>query len=179
MAVVNRNRVADAKPKTRRPIDKGPMSHHDLCIRAERWLLNSCRCSFVLRDLTTIAMERPDAIGWREGQSHLIECKVSRADFLADGKKHYRRRQGAGMGMYRYMMCPEDLIRPGELSAGWGLLYCTPKSVRVVLSPLPQDEWNKQNEADMMCSALRRLHQLGYLKKIYGTNSKEPAHDQR
>lgn len=143
------------------------MPHKGLCYRAERWLLNTCKCNFALRELTTQAVEIPDAIGWRGWQSHMVECKASRPDFLADKKKYYRRKPKYGMGMYRYMMCPKDLIRPDELPDGWGLLYCLPKSVKVVIKPTAQSEWNHRNEMEMMCSALRRVHVRGDLEKIY------------
>ena len=42
------------------------MPHKGLCYRAERWLLNTCKCNFALRELTTQAVEIPDAIGWCE-----------------------------------------------------------------------------------------------------------------
>lgn len=159
------------KPVKRCAVDKGPMSHYDLCRRAEKWLVNSRKCAFALRELNTSAMERPDAIGWREGQSHLIEVKVSRSDFIADAKKIYRRNPKRGMGMYRYMMCPKDIIKPDELPEGWGLLYCLPNSVKIIVNPVAQLEWNEHNEMEMMCSALRRVRENGDLQKIYNCES--------
>ncbi|GBQ90079.1 hypothetical protein GCM10007866_16160 [Gluconobacter albidus] len=70
--------------------------------------------------------ESPDAIGYRvsdmiNGGSTIVECKVSRSDFLADRKKPHR--QTGGMGKWRYFMCPEGLISPDELPDKWGLLH--------------------------------------------------------
>jgi Holliday junction resolvase len=59
--------------------------HSDLVEIAEKWLLK--RCGFAFTELSTHAQEIPDAIGFKSGISILIECKTSRADFLADRKK--------------------------------------------------------------------------------------------
>ncbi|MCP3944994.1 MAG: hypothetical protein GY710_26450 [Desulfobacteraceae bacterium] len=65
-------------------------THDELIKIAEKWLLK--RCGFAFRELTTFASETPDVIGFRQGESILIECKTSRADFHADKKKIFRRR---------------------------------------------------------------------------------------
>jgi hypothetical protein len=61
------------------------------------------------------------------GDSHdgsvVVEVKTSRSDFLADFKKPHRSGDTVGIGMYRYYMCPEGVIRPDELPERWGLLY--------------------------------------------------------
>lgn len=69
--------------------------------------------------------EMPDAIGFRFTGDHkdgtvVVECKTSRADFLADRAKPHRKE--GGMGNWRYFMAPEGLIRPEELPTKWGLL---------------------------------------------------------
>jgi len=65
----------------------------------------------------------PDAIGWKKAcHSVLIECKVSRADFLADRDKPFRQKPENGVGCERYYLAPRGLIRTEELPAGWGLL---------------------------------------------------------
>lgn len=50
----------------------------------------------------------------------LVECKVSRADFLADKAKPHR--HAGGVGNWRYFLAPEGLIAPDELPAKWGLV---------------------------------------------------------
>lgn len=83
--------------------------------------------SVIIRDpfrAYTISGERPDAIGWRDGISILIECKASHADFLADRKKPFRAETDnqQGMGDWRFYLCPPEIIKPEELPEGWGLL---------------------------------------------------------
>ena len=60
------------------------MTHARLVEMAERWLRRS-RCGIVLSEQGCSSGEMPDAIGWK-GKNHsiVIECKISRADFLAD-----------------------------------------------------------------------------------------------
>ena len=50
----------------------------------------------------------------------LVECKVSRSDFLADKAKPHR--HVGGIGNWRYYMAPEGLISPNELPEKWGLV---------------------------------------------------------
>ncbi len=74
--------------------------HAELCVRGERWL-RTRGCRVVLRDPFKAAVytgECPDVIGWRDGHSILIECKASRADFLADKGKRFRAEPEIGMG---------------------------------------------------------------------------------
>jgi hypothetical protein len=65
----------------------------------------------------------PDAIGWKRAcHSVLIECKVTRADFLADRAKPFRLKPESGVGGERFYLTPACLLRREELPAGWGLL---------------------------------------------------------
>ena len=65
----------------------------------------------------------PDAIGWKKAcHSVLVECKVSRADFLADREKPFRQKPESGVGCERFYLAPKGLIRLEELRSGWGLL---------------------------------------------------------
>lgn len=50
----------------------------------------------------------------------LVECKVTRSDFLADKAKPHR--HVGGIGNWRYYMAPEGLISPEELPEKWGLV---------------------------------------------------------
>lgn len=77
--------------------------------------------------------ERPDVVGFRSSCSAVIEVKVSRADFRADMKKP-ERSQG-GIGVYRFYLCPEGLIVPGELPTGWGLLYARGRALEAIVKP--------------------------------------------
>src|SRR5260370_9808875 len=87
-----------------------------------RWL--SRQCSVVLYEFSTAADENPDVIGWAPAAgSVLIECKLSRSDFLRDAAKTVRRNPRAGMGQRRYYLCPSDMIQVKDLPPKWGLLW--------------------------------------------------------
>lgn len=150
------------------------VTHDDLVMRAEKWL-KSQNCKVVIRDpFRTMNQEQPDTIGWRDGVSILIEAKASRADFLADKKKWFRKYPEKGMGDWRFYICEPDVIRIEDLPEGWGLLYVTPKTIKKVHGIPTNCNWhncphtpNKRAETVMLVSALRRLQIRGYLPEIY------------
>jgi len=111
------------------------VSHPDLCSLAASWLKRSlsaqghgCQIAFTETRTSFLSGESPDAIGFRVstrgygGGSTVVECKVSRSDFMADRKKPHRT-DGAGMGRFRYFMVPAGLVSPLEVPDGWGLLH--------------------------------------------------------
>ena len=67
------------------------MTHEELCERARRWLSGTRRCDPVFSNIAS-CREIPDAIGWSSSWkargSTVIECKTSRADFVADHQKY-------------------------------------------------------------------------------------------
>jgi len=98
------------------------MTHAQLVEKAVRWL-RSYRCGVVLSEQACVSGEMPDAIGWkRASHSVLIECKVTRADFLADRDKPFRQKPEQGVGCERFYLTPDAVLKPEELPAGWGLL---------------------------------------------------------
>lgn len=106
------------------------LTHAGLCAIAVRWLKRAPSaggpgCTIAVSEPRAEARgECPDAIGFRAGHldgSVLVECKVSRADFLADKAKPHRQ-PGCGMGTWRYYMAPAGMLRPEELPERWGLL---------------------------------------------------------
>ncbi len=137
------------------------MTHADLCGRAARWLAGTMRCGVVLTEITTSAREVPDAIGWRQsGESILVECKASRADFLGDKRKGHRVLRGAGRE--RWYFVPKGLIRPGELPEGWGLAEVADSGRVMRTVRATASEPDEREELRIMYSALRRtLHGLG------------------
>lgn len=149
------------------------MTHSELTKSAYAWLLK-IGCSFALRELVTAADEQPDAIGWKNNYSILVECKTSRADFLSDKKKFFRRYPNMGVGTYRFYLCPENLIQLADLPPKWGLLWAmSDGKVKRVHAPKgniwrywPRFKVGKQAEITMLCSALRRVHKNGDLEKI-------------
>lgn len=134
------------------------MTHQDLIRRAERWLRGTKRCSVVITEMVCFSREIPDAIGWTTSQSILVECKASRADFLKDKKKFFRRDPEYGMGDLRFYMTPPGLITTDELPPKWGLLEARPKQIRVIMWAA---HFNRKdaalNERPLLFSALRRL----------------------
>src|SRR5690349_17769739 len=98
------------------------MTHAKLVEKAIRWL-HAYRCGVVLSEQACVSGEMPDAIGWKRAcHSVLVECKVTRADFLADRTKPFRLKPGQGVGCERFYLAPVGLIRSEDIPAGWGLL---------------------------------------------------------
>ncbi len=96
---------------------------------AVEWL-RRYRCGVVLSEQACASGEMPDAIGWKKTcHSVLVECKVSRADFLADREKSFRQKPQTGVGCERYYLAPRGLIRQEEIPAGWGLLEVRGRNV--------------------------------------------------
>lgn len=153
------------------------LTHDELCIRAERFL-KSNGFGVVFHDQFQAALssgEKPDALGFRNGTSCLIEVKCSRADFLADKKKHFRATPQNGVGDWRFYMSEPDIISIHDLPDGWGLLHVLGKQVRKVHGFPPNTAWyskkpftsDKQAECDYLYSALRRMVKHGHFKDVY------------
>jgi len=98
------------------------MTHTQLVEKAVRWL-RSYRCGVVLSEQACVSGEMPDALGWKQAcHSVLVECKVTRADFLADRGKPFRQKPDKGVGSERFYLTPAGLVKIEELPPGWGLL---------------------------------------------------------
>jgi hypothetical protein len=98
------------------------MTHAQLVGKAVRWL-RAYRCGVVLSEQACVSGEMPDAIGWKQAcHSVLLECKVSRADFLADREKPFRQKPERGVGSERFYLTLPGVITVEELPPGWGLL---------------------------------------------------------
>ena len=156
--------------------------HGELVLRADKWL-QSQGFTVTLRDgfsAWTTYGEKPDAIGWRDYYSCLIECKSTRADFLADRKKQFRAEPHLGMGDWRFYMCPPGVIHVDDLPDSWGLLYCHPRKVEKVHGYPPAGRWdcmpfsgNKRSETMMLRSALRRFQVRGMFDVVYDSFDSE------
>ena len=84
----------------------------------------------MLYEFATALDENPDVIGWATAaDSVLIECKLTRSDFLRDAEKPVRRNPRTGMGRRRYYLCPAEVIQVKDLPPKWGLLWVTGKQV--------------------------------------------------
>ncbi|WP_224962562.1 hypothetical protein [Geomonas subterranea] len=144
------------------------MTHAELVKIAERWLVSARGCGAVLTELVTLYPEIPDAIGFRDGTTTLLECKASRADFLADAKKIFRRNPWMGMGTFRLYLCPTGIITPEDLPPKWGLIWVNEKGkARMQVGPKGNcwssrhqefffGEKNVEAEQAILVSAVRR-----------------------
>ncbi len=98
------------------------MTHSQLVAKAVHWL-RCYRCGVVLSEQACTNGEMPDAIGWKSAcHSVLVECKVTRSDFLADRVKPFRLKPEKGVGCERFYLVPAGLLRREELPVGWGQL---------------------------------------------------------
>src|SRR5271167_5072749 len=114
--------------------------HAQLVACAVGWLRCKYGCGIVLSEQGCAGGEVPDVIAWKgSGQSVLVECKVSRSDFLADAHKSFRLRPEEGLGSRRFYMAPAGMIAREELPKCWGLLECRGREVRLTVKPGRQD----------------------------------------
>jgi hypothetical protein len=136
------------------------LTHRELCFIAAKYLKRRGivpfhKCQYVVCELERVG-ESPDAFGFCWGNTQLIEVKVSRADFLSDKKKYWRMHPEFGLGMYRSYLCPEGIIKTGDLPDGWGLLYVEETGhIRKVIDPQKQD-CSYAEEQRLLYSILRR-----------------------
>jgi hypothetical protein len=99
---------------------------------AVHWL-RRYRCGVVLSEPACANGEMPDAVGWKKAcHSVLVECKVTRGDFLADRCKPFRKDSANGVGCERYYLAPRGLVRLEELPAGWGLLEQNGREIELI-----------------------------------------------
>lgn len=135
------------------------MTHARLVRTAVQWL-RSYRCGVVLSEQASISGEMPDAIGWKRAcHSVLVECKVTRADFLADRVKPFRQKPELGVGSERFYLAPRNLVRPEELPPGWGLLEFHNRGIEM-LRPSRKNLRSEQGfrcEMNLLLASLRRV----------------------
>ena len=153
-------------------------THSELVDLGHKYLMKTVRCSFAIKEISSVAIEIPDVIGFMIGSpaTFLIECKTSRSDFLADKKKEFRKYPQMGMGMFRSFLCEPGVINVEDLPKGWGLLYIKNGRIKRVHgfrknghnanSEFTFDR-NIQAEWFLMGSCLRRMEIRDHLKDIY------------
>jgi hypothetical protein len=135
------------------------MTHAALVRIAVDWL-RRYRCGVVLSEQACVNGEMPDAIGWKRAcHSVLVECKVSRADFVADRSKPFRQQAQIGVGNERFYLAPAGLIRAEELPQGWGLLEYRARKVMVVRRSKKdlRSEDGFLAEMNLLLASLRRV----------------------
>jgi hypothetical protein len=114
------------------------MTHAQLVNLAVDWL-RRYRCGVVLSEQACASGEMPDAIGWKgKCRSVVVECKVSRADFLADRLKPFRQN-------------PEIAL---------GLLECAGRKVELRVKPRRRSQRSPagmEHEMNLLLASLRRV----------------------
>lgn len=147
--------------------------HDELVAKSARWL-HAHGNPVVVTELASGAGEEADAIGFNGWQSTLIECKVSRADFLADAKKPWRRDPERGLGDLRYFCCPKGLVDVKELPEYWGLLETSGTGLRIKQKAPASPKRNYRPELCILISVIRRIGQSapsGISIKCYTINT--------
>ncbi|ATC37747.1 MULTISPECIES: hypothetical protein [Elizabethkingia] len=158
-----------------RPISNKVFSHKDLVEIGYRWVIK--KCGFAFKELTCINNEIADVIGFNSNGTFVLEAKTSKADFLKDKKKSFRKDPSIGMGDWRFFIVPKGLIKVTELPEMWGLIEVNEKGKAInTFNPFGRGNFygmwrrnskNKEAEMNLMYSALRRLHLRGRIDEIY------------
>ena len=171
--------------------DGQPVHHDELVERAGRWLRRKMGCTAVLLEAsyggTGETGEVPDVIGFAQSggnpaHSILIECKVTRADFLKDQAKPFRQKdsygQDSGMGVERYYLVPRGMLGQDELPHGWGLLEYAGGKISVARNPMLKAQTQSQvrQELHLLVGALS-LVQYQENDWVPRTGTKHSAHN--
>ena len=139
------------------------MTHLELVNRAEKWLRNVFHCRVILTEFVayTKSGETPDAIGWVNNKSVLVECKRTQSDFYADLRKRSRCPGMSALGHWRFYLTMPGVITVG-IPEGWGLYEIHDKKIifsqgikyaNAIRSPFISD---RDSEVAMLLSALSR-----------------------
>jgi hypothetical protein len=135
------------------------MTHECLVHKAVTWLRHY-GCGVVLSEQSCASGETPDAIGWKRAcHSVVVECKISRPDFLVDREKPFRKKPKIGMGCERFYLTPARLVDASELPEGWGLLELRNRSVEMI-SPSSKSLRSARgfrHEMNLLLASLRRV----------------------
>lgn len=107
--------------------------HNNLVTLGERWLRKNGFPVTYTEIRSQNSREEPDIIGFNSKSSIIIEVKVSRQDFFADKKKPER--SEGGLGVYRFYMIPQGLLKPDKIPNGWGLLEVVKNKVHPTIKP--------------------------------------------
>lgn len=135
------------------------MTHAQLVQKAVEWL-RAYRCGVILSEQACASGEMPDAIGWKRAcHSVLVECKISRGDFLADREKPFRQKSQLGMGCERFYLAPAGLLHAEELPEGWGLLEYHNRDVTVIRPAAKKlrTALGFRQEMNLLLASLRRV----------------------
>lgn len=136
------------------------MTHRELCLKAAKHLKNKGiqpfhKCRYVVCELERLG-ECPDAFGFGGSSTQLIEVKVSRADFLSDKNKYWRKLPSYGIGSFRSYLCPEGIIKESDLPEKWGLIWLYENGDIIEVRKPELQESNHREEINLITSILRR-----------------------
>lgn len=110
--------------------------------------------------------ESPDVFGvGPDGITYLIECKVSRADFLADRLKPHRSAE-VHLGSFRWFCAPSGIIQPHELQKGWGLLQIVNGKLQQRIVPEKATDVDRSAELSILVSVLRNVWRGGRVRGV-------------
>lgn len=91
----------------------------------------------------------------------MIECKVSRGDFLADSHKEFRRNPLIALGAERYYLAPPQIIAENEIPEDWGLLHTYGRGIRIIKPCRPRKDLRSElavkHELLFLIQALSRV----------------------
>ncbi|HTR24508.1 MAG TPA: hypothetical protein VMI10_11030 [Terriglobales bacterium] len=135
------------------------MTHAKLVEMGVAWL-RRYRCGVVLSEQACVSGEMPDAIGWKKAcHSVLVECKVTRSDFLVDCAKPWRQQPETGVGAERYYLAPRGLIETDEVPRGWGLLEICGREIEMAKRSVKnlRSAVGFEYEMNLLLSSLRRV----------------------
>lgn len=143
------------------------MTHSEL-VQVAASQLKRWRCLPIITEMhcANTYGEIPDAIGWLSRASILIECKTSRADFLRDRDKIFRRYHDFGMGDIRFYFTNPGVIHEDDVLAGWGVYEIIDGKPKYKLGLRYSNackipfHGNKQEELLLMRSYIRRKETL-------------------
>lgn len=178
MAIVRKHSLQLTSPplgRTKKQPAPGELTHAELVELAVAWLRRTHRVVF--SELGSVGSEIPDAIGFKGGFSTLAECKTTRSDFCADGKKFWRRCPHLGMGVWRWFLCPAGVIQVEDLPERWGLIWVRNGRLRIQRRAAPFSfPETARYESEILVSALRRLEAVGCLQSGIDLEKQQNRH---
>ena len=105
---MNRSQSARAHPEAGHA-NRTVTDHASLVALGARWLKRQ-GFPIVWTEISAAnCREQPDVVGFRTHCSAIIEAKASRSDFLTDRFKPERGGRRAGIGLYRFYICPPEV----------------------------------------------------------------------
>lgn len=147
------------------------MTHAQLVARALHWVRVTMKFKLAAAEPPG-TLECPDVIGFRHMgfTSMVVECKVSRRDFLKDLKKRNRHLEFShiGMGTFRYYFAPSTrIIYPDDVPPRWGLAVLRGNRVRVLKKAKRFDAQSIESERTILYVMAQRATE-GWGRKIFG-----------